>query len=114
MVPSDSSDNFKQFSETIELELGPNKLSLFIDNDPESSMHGYIRGGQIMDSKVLFLNNIKVGMGVETFYKKFFDYFPTELSKKYKVVKLESCVADVTHIYTFNNGQLISVKFINQ
>ena len=114
MMPSDTSDNFKQWSETIELELGPNKLSLFLDNDPESSKHGYIRGGQIMDSKVLFLNDIKVGMGIEAFCKKFFDYFPTALSKKFKVVKLESCVADVTHISTFNNGLLRSVIFINQ
>ena len=114
MSPSDPSDDFKQWSESIELEFGANKLSLFLDNDPESSMHGYIRGGQILDSKVIFLNNIKVGMGIEDFYKKFFDYFPTELRKKYKVVELESCVADVTHIYTFNNGLLSSVKFINQ
>ena len=114
MLPSDPSDDFKQWSETIELELGANKLSLFLDNNPESSMHGYIRGGQILDSKVLFLNNIKVGMSIEDFYKNFFDYFSIALSKKYKVVELESCVADVTQIYTFDDGLLISVKFINQ
>jgi hypothetical protein len=114
LSPSDPSDDFKQWYESLELELGTNKLSLFLDNDPEASMHGYIRGGQIVDNKVLFLDNIKVGMSIEAFYKKFFDHIPIELIKKYKVVKFESCVTDVTHIYTFYNGQLSSVMFINQ
>ena len=111
-LPSDPSDDFKQWSESLELELGGNKLSLFLDNDPEASTHGYIQSGQIVDSKVVFSDNIKVGMSVEDFYKRIFDHFPTELSKKYKVVEFESCVADVTHIYTFDSGQLSSVEFI--
>lgn len=114
MLQVDSNKNFKQWSESIELVLDSNKLSLFLDNDQESSMHGYIREGKILDSSVLFINNIKVGIDIEDFYNKFFEYYPSELRKKYKVVKLESCVADVTHIYTFNNGKLVSVKFINQ
>ena len=113
-LPSDPTDDFKEWSESFELELGANKLNLFLDNDPEASMHGYIRGGQILDNKILFSNNIKVGMSIDDFYKTFFDYFPTEFNQKYKVVEFESCVTDVTHIYTFDNGQLSFVKFINQ
>lgn len=105
---------FFEWSESVDLGLADNKLNLFLDNDPEASMHGYIRGGQIVDSKVIFSDDIKVGMSMENFYKKFFDFFPTELSKKYNVVEFESCVADVTHIYTFEKGQLSSVKFISQ
>ena len=103
-----------EWSESVDLKLDNNKLNLFLDNDPEASMHGYIRGGQIVDSKVIFLDNIKVGMSIEDFYKKFFDYFPIELNKKYNVVEFESCVSDITHIYTFENGQLNSVKFVSQ
>ncbi len=105
---------FFEWSESIDLKLANNKLNLFLDNDPEASIHGYIRGGQIMDTNVVFANSIKVGMRTEDFYIIFFDYFPTELNKKFVAVKLESCVTDVTHIYTFNNGQLTSVKFISQ
>jgi hypothetical protein len=102
---------FFQWSESVDLQLGDNKLNLFLDNDPEASTHGYIRGGHIADGNVKFLDNIKIGISAEDFYKIFFDYFPTELYKKYKVVELESCVSDVTHSYTFDKGQLSSVKF---
>jgi hypothetical protein len=105
---------FFEWSESVDLALADNKLNLFLDNNPEASMHGYIRGGQIVDSKVIFSENIKVGMSVEDFYKRFFDYFPTELNKKFNVVEFESCVADVTHIYTFEKGLLSSVKFVAQ
>ena len=114
MLPSDPSDDFKQWSESIELELGTNKLNLFLDNDPEASKHSYIRGGQIVDSKVVFSENIKIGMDIEDFLRKFFDHFPTELTKKYKVVEFEACVTDLTHVYTFDNGHLRIVKFISQ
>jgi hypothetical protein len=113
MLPSDPADDIKQWTESLKLELGANKLTLFLDNDQEASMHGYIRSGQIMDKKVLFSENIRIGMSSADFYKCFFDYFPPELNLKYKIVELESCVTDVTHIYTFDNGQLSSVKFIN-
>ena len=105
---------FFEWSESVDLALADNKLNLFLDNDPEASKHGYIQGGQIVDSKVMFSENIRVGMSVDAFYKKFFDYFPSELNNKFKVVELESCVTDVTHIYTFDKGLLISVKFVSQ
>ena len=104
---------FFEWSESIDLKLANNKLNLLLDNDPEASLHSYIRGGQIMDSNVVFSNSIKIGMIAEDFYNIFFDYFPTELNKKFAVVKLESCVTDLTHIYTFNNGKLTSIKFIS-
>jgi hypothetical protein len=50
---------FNQWSESIELELGSNKLNLFLDNDPEASTHSYILGGEIIDNKVELLNKIK-------------------------------------------------------
>jgi hypothetical protein len=102
-----------EWSESLDLRLAGNRLSLFLDNDPEASMHGYIRDGQIVDSKVVFLDNIKVGMSNVDFYKKFFDYFPTALINKYNVVEFESCVSDIIHIYTFDMGQLKSVKFVS-
>ena len=105
---------FFEWSESVELSLADNKLYLIFDNDPEATMHGYIQGGQIVDSKVIFSENIRVGMSIENFYKKFFDHFPIELYKKFKVVEFESCVADVTHIYTFEKGLLSSVKFISR
>jgi hypothetical protein len=74
---------FFEWSESIDLELFNNRLNLLLDNDPEASTHGYIRGGQIVDNKVIFSNRIKVGISIEDFYKIFFDYFPIELDKKY-------------------------------
>ncbi len=109
IVPS-----FFEWSESVDLKLMNNELSLFLDNDPEASMHGYVTGGQIVDSSVVFSNRIKIGISTEAFYKTFFDYFPTVLNNKYAVVKLESCVTDVTHIYTFNKGKLASVKFVSE
>jgi len=105
---------FFEWSESVNLTFADNELNLFLDNDPEASMHGYIRGGQIVDSKVTFSENIRVGMSIEAFYKKFFDYFPMELNKRFNVVEFESCVADVTHVYTFEKGLLRSVRFISQ
>jgi hypothetical protein len=105
---------FFEWSGSVDLAFANNKLNLFLDNDPEASMHGYIRGGQIVDCKVIFSDNIKVGMSKGDFYEKFFDYFPTELINKYNVVEFESCVTDVTHIYTFQKGQLSSVEFVPQ
>jgi hypothetical protein len=105
---------FFEWSESVDLALADNKLFLFLDNDPEASMHGYIRGGHIVDSKVILSENIRIGMSIEDFYEKFFDYFPIELKKKFSVVEFESCVADVTHIYTFEKGLLSSVEFISQ
>lgn len=102
------------WNESIQLKFGDNNLSLFFDNDPEASMHGYIRGGQIVNDNVVFVNEIKIGMSASEFYKKFFDFFPKELIDKYKVVKIESCVLDVTHIYTFINGCLSSVVFFEE
>jgi hypothetical protein len=103
-----------EWNESVDLRLDNNKLNLFLDNDPEASMHSYIRGGQIVDSKVIFSDNIKVGMKIEEFHKKFFDYFPPELNNKYNVIEFESCVTDIIHIYTFEKGQLSSVKFVSQ
>ena len=103
-----------EWSESVILELTNNKLNIFLDNDPEASTHSYIRGGQIVDNKVVFTDNIKVGMSIEDFYKTFFEYFPTELNRKYKVIEFESCVTDVTHVYTFDKGLLSSVKFVSQ
>lgn len=102
------------WNESIQLKFGDNNLSLFFDNDPEASMHGYIRGGQIVNDNVVFVNEIKIGMSASEFYKKFFVFFPKELIDKYKVVKIESCVLDVTHIYTFINGCLSSVVFFEE
>ena len=68
-----------QWSESVELKLDENKLTLFFDNDPEASTHGYIRGGRIVSDKVQFSDDIQIGMRVENFYKKLFDYFPSEL-----------------------------------
>lgn len=105
---------FFQWNESIDLTFADNKLNLFLDNDPEASIHGYIRGGQVVDSKVLFLEGIKIGININDFLNIFFDYFPAELQTKYNVVKFESCVTDITHIYIFKKGQLSSVIFISE
>jgi len=100
------------WSESFELTLGRNKLNIFLDNDPEASTHSYLSSGEIYDSKVDLLDDIKIGMNINEFYKSFFDYFPTELENTFKVIKFESCVQSITHIYIFNNGKLSIIKFV--
>ena len=101
-----------QWNETLYLTLNKNRLQLFLDNDPEASTHGYIQTGQIVDDKVTLVNNIRVGMGAGEFYGQFFEKFPADLINKYKVVKLESCVLDITHVYHFSDGRLKSIQFL--
>lgn len=100
------------WNETLELQLGINKLTLFLDNDPEASTHSYISKGEILDNKVDFAENVKIGMSVNEFYKVFFDKFPSQLENTFTVVEFESCVQSIKHIYNFDNGKLSSVKFI--
>ena len=102
-----------QWREEIQLQSGNNKLNIYLDNDPESTMHSYILSGEIVDSNVTFSQNIKSGMGMEEFCKIFFDYFPEELAERYKVIEFESCVTSIKHIYSFNDQKLIDVKFIS-
>ncbi|RKR85411.1 hypothetical protein BDD43_5682 [Mucilaginibacter gracilis] len=94
------------------LKLKSSKLIFFFDNDTEGSRHSFIIKGEINDAEVKFDKNISIGMSIESFYKTFFDYFPEELLHKYKVIVLVSCVDDIKHIYSFNNGSLASVYFI--
>ncbi len=88
------------------------KLILFFDKNKEDAKSSYVIKGEIMDSTIHFINGIKIGMNLDDFYNKFFDLFPTDLQKKYKVVTIATCDYDLTHVYTFKNGKLISVGFI--
>ena len=88
------------------------KVIFFFDHDPEASKHSSIVKGEINDRDVLFANGVHVGMSTGNFYNSFFDYFPDELKDKYKFFVLESCAEGIKHIYTFETGQLKSVKFI--
>jgi len=95
------------------LKYKSSKLIFFFDHDPEASKHSPIVKGEIYDEDVPFFNGIKIGMGLDAFYKTFFDYFPDSLKNKYKVIAIESCVTSITHVYTFQNQKLKSVKFIS-
>lgn len=97
--------------ESLELKSGINELTLFLDNDPEASIHSNISHGKIYNSNVDFINNIRIGISINEFYKTFFDVFPSELEKEFKVIEVESCVNSIKHIYSFENGKLSSVKF---
>jgi hypothetical protein len=91
--------------------LNTNKLTLFFDNDPYASKESYIIKGEINDSKVCFINGVKIGMKIEDFYKSFFVVFPPELEYRYNVIVYESCVTAIKHTYIFKNHQLFLVKF---
>lgn len=89
-------------------------MSFFFDNDPEASTHGYIRNGEIWDSKVELLQHIKVGMNINAFCSKFFVNYPPELHRRFQVIAFISCISDITQHYTFKNGKLWNIKFIPQ
>jgi len=93
------------------LTLKSSRLILFFDKDQETK-GSYVFKGEIRDSQVNFTNGIKIGMTKEEFLLKFFDIFPASLVKRYNVIVFESCVNAITHVYSFENNKLISVKFI--
>lgn len=94
------------------LKHNSSRLIFFFDHDPEATKHSFIFKGEIKDSDVNFLDNIKIGMNRDDFYKTFFDNFPTATQDKFKVVVFESCIQDIKHFYNFDNNKLSSVKFI--
>src|SRR6185312_6130879 len=88
------------------LKLDSNNLTLFFDTDRYASRGSYIVKGKILDNRVTFDNEIKIGMNIDDFYKMFFVSFPKELQDKYKVVTISSCVDAIMHIYDFKDGKL--------
>lgn len=66
--------------------------------------------GTVSDDDVKFINGIKIGMGIQDFYSCFFDQFPLVHIEKYKVFVLQSS-DEKKHFYTFENGNLKSVRF---
>jgi hypothetical protein len=93
------------------LSLGPNRIILFFDNDPESSKSSYVLKGEIFDNKIVLDNNVKIGMTKKAFIDIFFDYFPDKLTNRYQTIVFESCVQAIRHTYMFNNDRLESIKF---
>jgi hypothetical protein len=115
-------NNFTMTDRIDTMDIGPfefqilkhnsSRLILFFDNDPEASKHSYIFKGEINDSDVNFLDNVKIGMSKTEFYNTFFYNFPAELQNKYKTVVFISGIEDIKHFYSFNQSKLISVNFI--
>jgi hypothetical protein len=93
------------------LSLDSNRIILFFDNDPEASKSSYVFKGEIFDNKVVFDNDVKIGMTKKAFIEAFFDYFPENLINSHQTIVFESCVQDIRHSYRFNNDRLESVKF---
>jgi len=86
-------------------------ILLFPDPGDNSDRSSHIVKGEIYDKDVQFINGVMIGMKIKDFYRKFFEHFPIELMNDYKVIVFDSCVEDLKHVYTFNNGELMSVKF---
>jgi hypothetical protein len=102
--------------DTVELEIlkhGSSRMILFFDHDDEADRHSRILKGEIYDQDVEFVNGIKIGMSLQSFYNKIFSNFPGQLLKDFRVVVFTSCVDGIKHVYSFKNSTLISVKFIN-
>jgi hypothetical protein len=93
------------------LKLDSSKLLLYFDHDPEAERGSYIIKGEIYDKKVLFTNNIRIGMRKDDFYNVFFTNYPQLLQNKYHVIAFETCIEGLKHIYSFKNDRLYSVKF---
>ena len=90
---------------------GNNRLTLLLDKDPDASAHSNILKGLITDSSIKTINNIQVGMPADSFYKVFFDKFPSDLSQKFKVLILDYCVNGIKHIYTFRDNKIIRIEY---
>lgn len=95
------------------LKYKSSKLIFFFDHDPEAEKHSPIVKGEIYDEDVPFSSGLKIGTNLDDFYGIFFKYFPDDLKPRFKVIAIESCVMGLTHVYTFQNQKLKSVKFIS-
>lgn len=89
------------------------KLKFFFYDEKETSKASFITEGEILDADVPFALDIAVEMKQKDFVHVFFDHFPEELVMKFKVIVFESCVESIKHIYTFENGELKSVRFVS-
>lgn len=93
------------------LKKGGNRLLLYFQADPEEMVYSNILQGEINDSSVAFVNGVRVGMSVDSFYSRFFTVFPAVLQVKYKTVVFDYCVDDIRHIYDIKGGRISAVKF---
>ncbi|MGV3540748.1 MAG: hypothetical protein ACO1OQ_13120 [Rufibacter sp.] len=93
------------------LNLKDSKLILFFDDDPEASRSSYIHKGEIMDGDANLADGVKIGMSKKDFIGTFFKDFPEDVLANYNHFVFESCVTDIWHTYTFNDGRLKSIKF---
>ena len=94
-----------------QLRLGNNKLTVSFDNDPDASAHSNILNGEIIDGSVSTVNEIKVGMSVDSFLRLHFESFPNEIENTYKVIIFDYCVNGIQHIYNFSNGKLKKIDY---
>jgi len=93
------------------LKFKSSRLILFFDNDPEATKHSFIFKGNIVDSDVDLLYGIKIGMSKEKFLMTFFETFPKILSDKYNNIVIESCIENISQIYSFKDDKLQSINF---
>jgi hypothetical protein len=86
------------------------RIIFYFDNDSESIKHSFIFQGDLVDSNLMLLDGIKIGMNKKNFIATFFDFFPNELIEKYNIIAFESCVNDIRHTYTFKDNKLKSIN----
>ncbi len=95
------------------LKYKSSRLLLFFDNDTEACTSSYVLKGDIVDSSVVFSNNVRIGMSKAAFLLEFFKFFPKEKMNKYKTIIFETCVAGTRQIYSFKNNRLSRISIIN-
>ena len=88
-----------------------NRLLISIDKDSEASAHSNIVNGLIIESNVKTINNITIGMTIDTFLDLHFKSYPTETKVKFKTIIFDYCVQGIKHIYKFDNSKLISIEY---
>lgn len=94
------------------LKFKNSNLLIWFDTDLESSNHSYILSGDINDAEITLINETKIGMSKDTFISTYFEHFPKKLRDRYQVFVFETCVTDISHIYTFKNNNLINISFV--
>jgi hypothetical protein len=103
-------DNGKVLFHTLQYK--SSRLLLFFDDDPEASTSSYVLKGDIIDSNVVFSNNIRIGMSKSAFLSEFFESYSPEILKDYNIIIFDTCVFGTRLTFYFINNCLSKVGIV--
>jgi hypothetical protein len=93
------------------LKYKSSQLFLLFDDNPEASISSYVMKGNIVDSSVIFSNNVRIGMSKAAFLSEFFQSYSDEFTK-FNTIIFETCVYGTRQTFSFVNDRLSKVSIV--